>query len=39
MTPRQVDQLHPDEYAAMVAYAVAEQRAEQRAARQARRRH
>jgi hypothetical protein len=37
MTPRQVDELHPDEYRAMVAYAVAEQRADQRLARKARR--
>jgi hypothetical protein len=37
MTPRDVDQLHPDEYVAMVDYAVREQRAEQRAIRKAER--
>lgn len=33
MTPREVDELHPDEYEAMVRAAVREQRAERRAAR------
>jgi hypothetical protein len=37
MTPRQVDELHPEEYEAMRAYAIRVQRAEQRAARKARR--
>jgi hypothetical protein len=37
MTPRDVDRLTPDEYRAMIDYAVTEQRAEQRAVRQARR--
>jgi hypothetical protein len=37
MTPRQVDELHPDEYKAMIAYANREQREQQRAARKARR--
>jgi len=37
MTPRQVDELEPDEYRAMVAYANREQREAQRAARKARR--
>lgn len=38
MTPRQVDELRADEYAAMTLYAVREQRDQQRAARAARRR-
>jgi hypothetical protein len=38
MSPREVDALSPDEYAAMIAYAVREQRAQARAARAARRR-
>lgn len=37
MTPRQVDELTPDEYAAMLAYVVKAQRAERRAERKARR--
>jgi hypothetical protein len=37
MTPRDVDELHPDEYQAMVDYAIREQREERRAARKARR--
>jgi hypothetical protein len=35
MTPRQVDELTPDEYAAMIAYAVREQREAERAERRA----
>jgi len=38
MTPRQVDELTPDEYAAMIAYAVKQQRDERRQARKASRR-
>ena len=38
MTPREVDQLHPDEYHAMVDYAIKVQRDEQREARKAARR-
>jgi hypothetical protein len=37
MTPRDVDQLHPDEYRAMVAYMVKEAREHKRAAQRARR--
>lgn len=37
MTPRQVDELSPAEYRAMVTYAVDEQRRERRAARAAER--
>lgn len=35
MTPREVDELHPEEYRAMTDYAVREQRAERRAQRAA----
>jgi hypothetical protein len=35
MTPRQVDELSPAEYQAMIAYAVKSQRDEERAARRA----
>jgi hypothetical protein len=35
MTPRQVDELSPAEYAAMIAYAVRSQRDDERAARRA----
>jgi hypothetical protein len=38
MTPRQVDELRPDEYEAMVAYALREQREQRRAERAASRR-
>jgi hypothetical protein len=37
MHPRDIDRLHPDEYHAMVDYALREQRAEQRAIRKAQR--
>lgn len=37
MTPREVDELHPDEYDAMVSYAAREQARERRAARAAKR--
>jgi hypothetical protein len=37
MHPRDVDRLYPDEYAAMIDYAISEQRAEQRAIRDAKR--
>jgi hypothetical protein len=37
MTPRQVDELHPEEYEAMVRYAIREQRDQAREARRARR--
>ena len=37
MHPREVDQLHPDEYLAMVDYAVKVQRDERRAMRKAER--
>jgi hypothetical protein len=35
MTPRQVDELSPAEYEAMIAYAIRSQRADERAARRA----
>jgi hypothetical protein len=38
MHPRDVDRLHSDEYAAMVEYAVREQREERRAMRKAQKR-
>jgi hypothetical protein len=38
MTPREVDELRADEYAAMIDYAVNEQRQQRRAERAARRR-
>lgn len=38
MTPRQVDELHADEYRGMIAYAVREQRERRRADRAAARR-
>lgn len=38
MTPRQVDELSPDEYRVMTDYAVREQRDQRRAARAANRR-
>lgn len=37
MTPREVDELHPEEYEAMREYVIKVQRAERRAARKARR--
>jgi hypothetical protein len=38
MTPREVDELTPDEYEAMTRYALREQREQAKAARKARRR-